>query len=388
MPEGQEVRNNLLRPVSAEVENDPSSATPLVGRGSFESPQPEDVHSISDISTDPSSRQRSVSPEIAETPQPEVLEPERPQTETVHPKTDTSIDSSSRRPTKSAKISPSWQNFANTYWIYELSSSLISVVALAGLFAVLGSFNGHARPNWPAYVSINTMVAITTAILKASMMLSITEGISELKWQWFIKPQPLVDVNAFDSASRGPWGAFLFLFTFRRHLLATFGAVITICALAIDPFSQQVLKYRNCLEPNDSVAAQISVTNRYTLTGGHIGADESAMSSDMTLSIYNGLLSSVENSSSLVSVTCPSGNCTFASENGATYSSVAICQKTQEITQQIQNDTRANGLWNYSLPSGPRLEAGKLLNSVVVDYSNPVNDGADDLTDIFSHSML
>lgn len=374
--------SNLLRPVSAEVRNDPSSATSLLGQRSSESPQPEEVHSRTDISTDPSSRQRPVSTELAETPQPEEPQPEEPRSETVHSKTDTSIDSSSRRPPNSAKIFPAWQNSANTYWIYELSSSVISVLALAGLFAVLGSFNGHARPKWPAYVSINTMVAITTAILKASMMLSITEGISELKWQWFTKPQPLIDINAFDSASRGPWGSFLFLFNFRRHLLATFGAVITICALAIDPFSQQVLNYRNCLEPNDSETARISVTNRYTLTGGHIAADESVLSNFMTLSIYNGLLSSVENGSSFISVTCPSGNCTFASNNGATHSSVAICQKSQDITQHIQNDTLADGFRNYSLPSGPRLDTNILLSSVVIDYANPVNDGADDLADM------
>lgn len=386
MTEGHQVRS-LLRPVSAEVSNNPSSTTPLLGRGSSESPQPGEVHSRTDTSTDPSSRRRPVSTEVAEAPQPEVPQPEvpqpeEPQSETAHAKTVTSIDSSSRRPPNSAKIFPAWQNLANTYWIYELSSSLISVLALAGLFAMLRSFNGHARPKWPAYVSINTMVAITTAILKASMMLPITEGISELKWQWFTKPQPLIDVNAFDSASRGPWGSFLFLFNFRRHLLATFGAVITICALAIDPFSQQVLNYRNCLEPNDSVTAQISVTNWYTHTGGHTGADESAMDPVFELSIYNGLLSSVENGSSSVSVTCPSGNCTFPSDNGATYSSVAICHKSQDITQHIQNDTLADSIWRYSLPSGPRLQTGVLLSSVVIDYLNPANYGTDDVTDM------
>lgn len=376
MTEGHQI-GNLLRPVSAEVENDYSSATALLGRGSSESPQPEEVHSRTDTVTDPSSRRRPLSTEVAETPQ-----PEEPQSETVPSKIATSIDPSSRPPSTSAKIFSAWQNLANKYWLYELSSSFISVLALAALFAVLGSFNGHARPKWPAYVSINTIVAINTAILKASMMLSITEGISELKWQWFTKPQPLIDVNAFDSASRGPWGSFLFLFNFRRHLLATFGAIITICALAIDPFSQQVLNYRNCLGPNDSVTARIPVTNWHTHTGGHTGADESALDPLFTLSIYNGLLSSVGNGSSLVSVTCPSGNCTFPSDNGATYSSVAICHKSQDITQHIQNDNLADTRFKYSLPSGPRLDAGVLLSSIVIDYSNPANYGTGDLTDM------
>lgn len=381
MAEGHQVRN-LLRPVSAEVQNVPSSVTPLLGRGRSESPQPEEVHSRTDTSTDPCSRRRSVSTEVAEVPQPEEPQPEEPQPETVHSKTDTSTDSSSSRPPKSAKIFPAWQNLANKYWIYELSSSLVSLLALAGLLTVLGSFNGHARPNWPAYVSPNTMVAITTAILKASMMLSITEGISELKWQWFTKPQPLIEFSAFDSASRGPWGSFLFLFNFRKHLLATFGAVITICALAIDPFSQQVLNYRNCLEPNDSVTAQIPVTNWYTLTGGGITALQNPMNNLVTLSVYNALLSSAENGSSRVPVTCLSGNCTFASDNGATYSSVAICQKSQDITQHIQKDSLSATLPKYSLPSGPRIGDLLLLSSVVINDSNPVNYGTDDRTDM------
>lgn len=382
MTDEHQVRN-LLRPVSAEVNDDPSSVTPLLGRRSSESPQPEELHSRTDTSTDPSSRRRPVSLKVADTPQPEVRQLEEPQVEpqaeTARSKTDSSIDS---WPPNSAKICLAWQNLANKYWIYELSSSVISVLALAGLITTLGSFNGQICPKWQTYVPIHTMVAITTAILRASMMLSITEGISELKWQWFTKPQPLIDVNAFDSASRGPWGSLMFLLKFRRHLLASFGAFITICALAIDPFSQQVLDYRNCLEPNDSLTARISVTNRYTHTGGHIAGDENAMDNVMTLSIYNGVLLSVENDLSPLYVTCPSGNCTFASDNGATYSSVAICQKSQDITQHIQNDTVANGMSSYSLPSGARLFIGFLLSSVVIDFSNRVSYEADELTDM------
>lgn len=78
-------------------------------------------------------------------------------------------------------------------------------------------------------------------------------------------------------------------------------------------------------------------------------------------------------------VKCPSGNCTFASDNGASYSSVAVCQKSQDITQYIQNHTLPGGFRNYSLPSGPNLDVGYLLSSVVIDDRKPVTYGADDL---------
>ena len=113
MTEEHPVRN-LSRPVSAEVQNDSSSsisslATPLLGPGGFELPQPEEVNSRIDTSTDPASRRRPVPAPIVEPlgpeiPQTEEDQPEQPQFENVHSKTDTGIDSSSRRPPNFARI--------------------------------------------------------------------------------------------------------------------------------------------------------------------------------------------------------------------------------------------------------------------------------------------
>jgi hypothetical protein len=38
-------------------------------------------------------------------------------------------------------------------------------------------------------------------------------GISQMKWQWFSQAsRKLIDMEAFDSASRDPWSSFMFLF--------------------------------------------------------------------------------------------------------------------------------------------------------------------------------
>ncbi|KAK5069840.1 hypothetical protein LTR64_007977 [Lithohypha guttulata] len=207
-----------------------------------------------------------------------------------------------------------------------------------------------------------------TAILKASLMLPIAEGISELKWQWFEKPRTLSDISTFDSASRGPWGSFLFLFSIRRSVLASCGAIITICALAIDPFSQQVLKYQNCLEPNTAAMAQIPRTNAYSARGLRAGAGVTVLDTTMTLSIYNGILAPLTNASSLVATSCPSGNCTFSADAGSSYSSIAICQRSEDISRYIQNNTSLMRAENYSLPSGPTIGNRYVLSSNVIDY--------------------
>ena len=94
-----------------------------------------------------------------------------------------------------------WSQIAEQYWIYESSSCFISLLALTGLVLMLVDFDGRSRPQWPDYISVNTIVAIVTAILKAALMLPIAEGISELKWHWFTPPRSLGDISMFDSAS-------------------------------------------------------------------------------------------------------------------------------------------------------------------------------------------
>jgi hypothetical protein len=50
-------------------------------------------------------------------------------------------------------------------------------------------------------------------------------------------------MQIFDGASRGPWGAFVFLWRARgTALLATLGAIITVLMLGFEPFTQQIIE--------------------------------------------------------------------------------------------------------------------------------------------------
>lgn len=54
----------------------------------------------------------------------------------------------------------------------------------------------------------------------------------------------MIDIQRFDDASRGPWGSLIFLWKFRLTALTSSGeCLITIAALAIDLFAQQVLEF-------------------------------------------------------------------------------------------------------------------------------------------------
>jgi hypothetical protein len=51
------------------------------------------------------------------------------------------------------------------------------------------------------------------------------------------------DLEIFDQASRGPWGSLQLLAKTRSPWLVGLGAAITIVAIGIDPFMQQIIQF-------------------------------------------------------------------------------------------------------------------------------------------------
>jgi hypothetical protein len=88
--------------------------------------------------------------------------------------------------------------------------------------------------------------------------------------------------------------------------LASLGAFITIIALAIDPFSQQIIRYYNCLQADPHAVARIPWTNNYTdhgLMARYLNAEIDAPMSGV---IYMVLLGSPGND--ILPFECRTGN--------------------------------------------------------------------------------
>ena len=115
-----------------------------------------------------------------------------------------------------------WKEYWHESWFAEVLSCCGAVVCLGAIVITLSMHQGKTLPQWPLDISINALLAVFTAILKATLALPLTEGISQLKWQWFSQhPQALIDLDRFDSASRGAWGSSWFLFSSNADKLAT-----------------------------------------------------------------------------------------------------------------------------------------------------------------------
>lgn len=147
-----------------------------------------------------------------------------------------------------------------------------------------------------------------------------------------------------------------------------------IAALAVEPFPQQIVHYEDCLQPIPQLVASISRTNSYSTYGFEVGLD-GATSLDATMvdSLYTGLINPPANSTSLIVTECPTGNCTFPSDNGASYSSIAMCHSCEDISDQIKGNGCPTGSDNgtWYLPSGAFINVYNPSST-----SRPIQDGS------------
>lgn len=100
-------------------------------------------------------------------------------------------------------------------WYLEILWCLVSVACFCALTVVLRRFNGQPLPKWRYGLTINTAVAFLSTISRAGFVIAVSESVSQLKWLWHRRERPLVDFQAFDEASRGPWGSLKLLVVMR-----------------------------------------------------------------------------------------------------------------------------------------------------------------------------
>jgi hypothetical protein len=115
----------------------------------------------------------------------------------VHSGEDKYARSSTHSQSKFVRLNLDW-------WLMEILSLTLSLAAFTAIVVVLQIFDHHPLPNWPYHITLNTFLALFTAIANAGFMLPVFEGLSQLKWIWFLHGQrPLADFQLYDDACSG-----------------------------------------------------------------------------------------------------------------------------------------------------------------------------------------
>jgi Protein of unknown function (DUF3176) len=256
-------------------------------------------------------------------------------------------------------------------WWTELLCCVLFIGAFVAIVLTIRPYEGRPLPQWPYQLSINSLISIYIVILKASMLLVAAEGLSQLKWRWFDHGRPLKDLLSYDNASRGPWGSLTLMWTLRgRQLVSSCGAFITVAALIIDPFAQQVIATYACRIPAESIIATIPRTSNYHESGPHTGAGMSTI----TLGMQNSINAGIFNPGRSVAFDCPTGNCTFPSY----YHTVGFCSDCIDATNElhVSSEVSANNLtaWNLTLPAS---SASPSQNTTAIVNGMATSGGSD-----------
>jgi hypothetical protein len=137
-------------------------------------------------------------------------------------------------------------------WQWEFAAPAFSLICSAGMVTVLALYQDKSLSKWNFVfdISLNTLIATLSTLSRTALLVPITSCISQLKWIHLVdSPRSLSEVQVFDDASRGPWGAFGLIWKLRfKTKLAAWGSIITILTLAMGPFAQQLLSYPSRLQ--------------------------------------------------------------------------------------------------------------------------------------------
>lgn len=109
------------------------------------------------------------------------------------------------------------------WWLWEFSAWFICFAALIGMIGFLIPMDQKPVPNWVLSqswrgytvgfsVSINSILAIFSTIVKSMILIPVAAAIGQLKWNWyFADGHRLADFSRFDAAGRGPLGSVLLI---------------------------------------------------------------------------------------------------------------------------------------------------------------------------------
>ncbi|KAJ2995405.1 hypothetical protein NUW58_g1275 [Xylaria curta] len=236
-------------------------------------------------------------------------------------------------------------------WVSEVFWCVVTIALLIGMSAILATHQGIPQPQWPYGISINTIVSLLVGAMGGAMASVLSACIGQTKWQWLASQRALSDIEIFDQATRDLWGKLQLLKHgyWREHHLANCGCLIALGALAIGPFTQQIVQYYNCFSVSANHIAWLPRVNNYT-DGSIVYGGHSQLDPRMASAIYAGVLNPREvDAGAIKTFRCDSGNCTLPQ-----FSTLGMCSSCHEILELIHSNKTFPGYWLDNWANDPK----------------------------------
>jgi hypothetical protein len=214
---------------------------------------------------------------------------------------------------------------------------------MAGIVIMLYVYKDKRIPDWIFGLTLNAYISVLSKIASAALLLPVSEALGQLKWSWFNKgnSKKMWDFEIFDNASRGPWGSLLLLVRTKGKSLAALGAAVTLFALAMDPFFQQVVKYPERWGIQQGTGTIPRATGyfpygagqEYRITGQTLVPDQNLLAVANRFFYGHGTVPITfgKGTRAEVPLSCPSSNCTWPQ-----YETLGMCSTCAPIPDLLE----------------------------------------------------
>jgi hypothetical protein len=150
-----------------------------------------------------------------------------------------------------------------TVWASECFWLLLTVAAFVAMVVVLWRYDNEQLPNWPLGLTLNTAVAFLATLCRSTAVITVTEALSQLKWNWFVTGQrPVRDLHVIDQATRYPWASLEMLTRMRGRVwpLGFMASAVLVTGVVTSFVTQSAIGYSTRLIGT----AQDNVTTSYS----------------------------------------------------------------------------------------------------------------------------
>ncbi|KAF3002228.1 hypothetical protein E8E14_004282 [Neopestalotiopsis sp. 37M] len=225
--------------------------------------------------------------------------------------------------------------FAHRYWAWEISASILSISCIVSIVGVLIHEQNKPLSQWgfgQRYLSPNVVVSFLGTLGKSACLVAVAEIVSQLKWMHYQNsPQKLIDLQLFDDASRGPWGALqLAIRKNMKTFLATCASIIAIACLLIDPFIQSVFNYPSILTPVQGQNPTILSSQSYGLSSNQ--TSDPCGSLGVRTALQGAVLRPIYGATTEAYLPCSFERCEWP-----TITTLGVCSNCIDLTDTIQS---------------------------------------------------
>ena len=147
------------------------------------------------------------------------------------------------------------------------------IIAIAALLAI---YDGNPTADWGERINLNALLTILSTILRAMMVVVVSQIISQRKWEWFgaRSRRPMSELQQFVSGSRGSFGAVRLLPSVFWGDIVTFtAAIILFASFLVGPSVQQASRTTECTIVASGLTASVPFAHDLPCRGSYLPFD-------------------------------------------------------------------------------------------------------------------